>query len=226
MIIEKPIENFMELKFLEEYLDGHNGYVAGGCFKNIFNKEPIKDIDMFFENSMEFEKGFNIFENLSKHDNEHRIYKKIYENSNVVCYRHLKNGHNIELVRKTFGNPNQMLNTFDFTITKFALIKEKVDNEEDFNDSDIWYNEQEIEQGYHYELKVLCDDHYFEHLHMKRLVTDNKIIFPASTFERMIRYIGYGYKPCKETKMKIMMAIREASLESIITNNSLYDGLD
>lgn len=34
--------------FLDIYMTGHNGYIAGGCFKNIFNGQRIKDIDIFF----------------------------------------------------------------------------------------------------------------------------------------------------------------------------------
>ena len=33
---------------------GHKGYIAGGCFKNIFNGEKIKDIDIFFDDEEEF----------------------------------------------------------------------------------------------------------------------------------------------------------------------------
>ena len=59
----------------------------------------------------------------------------------------------------------------------------------------------------HIEYKIVCDENFFEHLNLKRLVTDDKIPFPMSTFERMIRYIGYGYRPCRETKVKIATAI-------------------
>ena len=70
------------------------------------------------------------------------------------------------------------------------------------------------------------DENFFEHLHLKRLVTDDKIPFPMSTFERMMRYIKYGYMPCKETKLKIAKAVNELSSEQIQANNSLYDGMD
>lgn len=76
------------------------------------------------------------------------------------------------------------------------------------------------------EYKIICADDFFEHLHTKRLVTDDKILYPMSTFERMIRYIKYGYMPCRETKIKIATAINKISREEIIANKSLYDGLD
>ena len=61
---------------------------------------------------------------------------------------------------------------------------------------------------------------------MKRLVTDNKIPYPMSTFERMLRYAKYGYFPCKETKLKIIKTLRELSEKQVELSESLYDGMD
>ena len=56
-------------------------------------------------------------------------------------------------------------------------------------------------------IEYMYDDKFFEHLHLKRLVIDDKIPFPMSTFERMLRYAKYGYFPCKETKLKIIFVL-------------------
>lgn len=40
--------NYRQLWWLDKLLIGHKGYIAGGCFKNIFNNERAKDIDVFF----------------------------------------------------------------------------------------------------------------------------------------------------------------------------------
>ena len=37
----------IKIKILDKFLQGHKGFVAGGCFKNILNNEHIKDIDVF-----------------------------------------------------------------------------------------------------------------------------------------------------------------------------------
>ena len=78
----------------------------------------------------------------------------------------------------------------------------------------------------HIEYKILVHDKFFEHLHMKRLVTDDQIPFPMSTLERAFRYAKYGYFPCKETKMKMARAIHELSEEQLEVSESLYDGMD
>ena len=61
-------------------------------------------------------------------------------------------------------------------------------------------------------------------LYLKKLVTDDKIPLPYSTFTRMIKYIRYGYLPCMETKQKIVNALRETTGE--LTDTSFYDGMD
>lgn len=110
-----------------------------------------------------------------------------------------------------------MIGNFDFTIKKFAYFKVMV------NDSDGLLEE---DSSGHIEYKILYDDKFFEHLHIKRLVIDDKILFPMSTFERMIRYTKYGYMPCRDAKMKVVNAIRNARRGDLLANNSLYDGFD
>lgn len=51
-LIKRDRENFWMLNWLDEYMTGHKGFICGGCFKNIFNKEKVKDLDIFFENEV------------------------------------------------------------------------------------------------------------------------------------------------------------------------------
>lgn len=78
----------------------------------------------------------------------------------------------------------------------------------------------------HIEYRVIYDDKFFEHLHLKRLVIDDKIPFPMSTFERMLRYAKYGYFPCRETKLKLIKALNELNSREIEVSESLYKGWD
>lgn len=208
---ELNIDNFWRLRMLDRFMIGHKGFIAGGCFKNIINNEKIKDIDIFFECYSDFLDATRYFDTMTPNyegdDKRNEEYTFLYQNDNVKAYKHIDTGITLELCEKVFGTAEQVINMFDFTITKFAYYKE-------FNEK------QEVEY------KIICADDFFEHLHTKRLVTDDKILFPMSTFERMIRYIKYGYMPCRETKLKIAKAINEISAEAVIANKSLYDGLD
>ncbi len=226
MFIKEETDNYWMLNWLDQFMIGHKGFICGGCFKNIFNKEKVKDLDIFFHNKADFEDAVDYYDRqtagysedgIDRLDEENAEYKFLYENKNVKAYVHKKTGIRIELCSKIFGTAEDILSQFDFTITKFAYFKEEVEDEADFENDNI---------STHIEYKVLMHDKFFEHLHMKRLVTDDKIPFPMSTFERSFRYAKYGYYPCKETKMKMAKAIKSLSDEQLEVSESLYDGMD
>lgn len=233
MLIKQERENFWILNFLDEFMQGHKGFICGGCFKNIFNHEKVKDLDVFFKSEDDYEEAVEYFDSMTEgyEGDEKRpvTYRFYYENKNVKAYKHIEKGTVIELCRKIFGTAEEILNQFDFTIVKFAYYKEEVEDASgaEVNEIDAWLSEMTDEKAQtHIEYRVLYDDKFFEHLHMKRLVTDNQIPYPMSTFERMIRYAKYGYFPCKETKMKIIKSLREVPEQQIELSESLYDGMD
>lgn len=238
MLIKQDRNNFWILNWLDEYMVGHKGFICGGCFKNIFNREKVKDLDIFFEKASDYDDAVQYFDSQTPgyegDDKRDEKYYFHYENANVKAYKHMETGIVIELCRKIYGKPKEILDNFDFTVTKFAYYKEEVEDETGTESEDpfdgVWEkvfgDSFRTEPKTHIEYKILMDDKFFEHLHMKRLVTDNEIPYPMSTFERMFRYAKYGYFPCKETKMKIVQALRELSDEQVEMSESLYDGMD
>lgn len=242
MLVNQERDNFWVLNWLDEFMVGHKGFICGGCFKNIFNHEKVKDLDIFFKSKEDWEDAVNWFDSktkgyidsesfdsengLSEEDAEYTFY---YQNDNVKAYKHKKTGVAIELCCKIFGTAEEILNQFDFTVVKFAYYKEEVEDSSNLTFEEVLaLNEMglEVEKETHIEYKVLHDDKFFEHLHMKRLVIDNEIPFPMSTFERMFRYAKYGFFPCKETKMKIISALRDLDDKQVELSESLYDGMD
>ncbi len=227
MLIEQKTENFWQLRWLDDYMIGHKGFICGGCFKNIFNKEKVKDLDIFFENRSDFDDAVQYFNSMTLgyegDDKREEIYKFYYENDNVKAYKHIEKNIVIELCCKIFGTAEEIIKQFDFTITKFAYYKVEVD---DKTNEIITNSPFETDNTTHIEYRVIHDDKFFEHLHLKRLVIDDKIPFPMSTFERMLRYAKYGYFPCKETKLKIINALRELSDEKVKVAENLYNGMD
>lgn len=221
-LIKQDRGNFWCLNWLNEFMTGHKGFICGGCFKNIFNGEKVKDLDIFFKSKRDWEDAVQYFDSMTEgyegDDKRPVTYYFYYENDNVKAYKHIEKGIVIELCNKIYGTAEQILSQFDFTITKFAYYKEEVEDGEPFGDSNA--------KSTHIEYKVMHDGAFFEHLHMKRLVTDDKIPFPMSTFERMLRYAKYGYFPCKETMMKIVKALRGLSEQQVSVSESLYDGMD
>jgi hypothetical protein len=221
MLVKKERENFYILNWLDEYMIGHKGFIAGGCFKNIFSNEKVKDLDIFFKSRSDFDNAVEYFDGLCGEDNEGGTYRFYYENKKVKAYKNIKSGIAIELINTVFGTPEDILNNFDFTIAKFAYYKEEVEDKEQ-----LPFDDTDTKVSTHIEYRILCDTNFFEHLHLKRLVTDDKIPFPASTFERMIRYVKYGYMPCKETKLKIINSLREIPTVEGLSETSLYEGMD
>jgi hypothetical protein len=127
----------------------------------------------------------------------------------------------VELIHSVFSKPNDLISDFDFTLTKFAYYREEVENEltDDFPEL---FDKNETETV----TKITHHKDFFEHLHMNRLVIDDVVMFPANTFERVLKYAKYGYKPCKESKAKLIQAIRENPFNEDDLSQSLYDGMD
>lgn len=204
-LIEKSVDNYWNLRWLDKHMSGHKGFICGGCFKNIFNGEKVKDIDVFFCCKSDFDDAVEYF------DDNTEEYCFYYENENVKAYKAKSDGTVVELCCKIFGNPNEILNRFDFTIVKFSYFKKTIIEDNGEN---------------HIEYFTLQHQDFFEHLHNKRLVIDDAIPFPMSTLERMFRYAKYGYMPCRETKLKIANALNDLTKSEIEVSESLYDGMD
>lgn len=235
VLIKESRDNYYMLNWLDKFMEGHKGFICGGCFKNIFNNEKVKDLDIFFKSESDFEEARDHFDSMtagytdgaSKEavSEDKAEYKFLYENKNVKAYIHKKTGVRIELCNKIFGTAEQIINRFDFSITKFAYYKVEVEDETGAEVEENSLSNDKSDKT-HIEYRVMYNDKFFEHLHLKRLVIDDEIPFPMSTFERMLRYAKYGYFPCKETKLKLVKALNELSDREIEVSESLYEGWD
>ena len=200
--IIKDKETFFRLNKLDNYMSGHKGFIAGGVFKNIFNDEPIRDVDIFFQTKEDFDGGVDYFK-------KHKDWGKSYENNNCIAFYHKTNKISIELVKRFFLSPQEVIDMFDFSIVRAAYFKQE--NE----DGGINY-------------KFIYVDRFFEDLHQKKLVIDidfDKIPMPANTFDRAFKYQRYGYNLCRESKVKLIEALRAIQGE-VDFNRSLYFGID
>ena len=45
------------LNWLDQFMVGHKGFICGGYFKNIFSKEKVNDLDIFFESKADFDEA-------------------------------------------------------------------------------------------------------------------------------------------------------------------------
>ena len=182
----------------------HRGFIAGGCFKNLFNGERFKDVDVFFQNDSDFRDTVYTLTDCED-------FESLYTSENVNAFRHKKSGVTVECVQSIFGTPEEIISQFDFTVAKFAYYKERV--KDDAGD-EVW------------QYKAVYHPQFFEHLHMKRLIIDDKIPFPMSTFNRVLRYRKYGFVPCVETKQKLINALRNLPENEVLVPTNFYEGFD
>jgi len=164
-------KNYPMLSFLGAYLNGINGFIAGGCFRSIFDGSTPRDIDIFFRSKAEFYHARDIYAGNG--------WETIYENGNATGFRR-KGMLDVDLVSSVCGTPEEILPSFDFTVTKFAM------------------DDQE----------VLFAKTYWRDLHLKVLSCDDKIPSPIGTFERALKYAKYGYFMGRRTKIALIEAIR------------------
>ena len=211
VFIEEELNNFPQVRFLKKFLIGHPGIIAGGCFKSIFTGETVHDIDMFFRSSDDYHRTVSYFKN---HPDEYSVG---YENKNVESFVHKASQIRVECIRKIYGSPEEILKQFDFTIAKFAyeIVADPVDTDE--NGDTTWS----------YTDTILFHEQFFEHLTMKRLVVDDAMPYPVSTFNRTYKYAKAGYLPCRETKLKLLRAIHAMSaVEDAMLAAAMYEGHD
>lgn len=139
------------------------GFLAGGCFKDLLIGRKPKDYDVFFRTYEDF------VEAVAQCKADCNL---LYETPRSVAY---ENGSTvIELVCYDFGEPEKILEDFDFTVCQMA------------------YDRGEL----------ICSERFFEDLAARRLVIVS-VPSPTRTFSRMVRYCGYGFQPTLYTSREI-----------------------
>lgn len=209
----QPINAYFQLHQYKKFLDIiDGGFIAGGCFKNIFKNEPVKDIDIFFINKESFENAVKVY--LTK-------YKKLYENENCIAFKD-NNGLQIELVRSIFGKPIDVVSQFDFTIVK-AFLEQKYSFSSTLHNTAPNIFTVQIDERLEY--NFTCHNQFFEHLSLNKLVIDDGMPKSVATFNRALKYTKYGYGLCRESKVKLINAIISNGNPNDI-NGELYFGFD
>lgn len=159
-------DDFVQLGHLKRYLKGIDGFIAGGAFKNIFEGQKVKDIDIFFSSQAAWLKAVKKFHK--------RKYVQAYENARVIAFIDPITKTRLELIGcdvddehpqsdlpVTFAPPEETIANFDFTVAKFALYRY----------GDNWM--------------VVHHVKFFEHLKLKRLVIDADMVKPHEKGKQM-----------------------------------------
>lgn len=158
-----------KLSFLNKYLVSDGCFIAGGCFKDILRGKKPRDIDIYFYDKYQYDKCLKIFTS--------KKFEKVYENCNALCLLDVSNNTKIELIKKVFGTPKEVMETnFDFTICKFAYYKKNK-----------WFMLSYYSVMYH--------EDFYTHLENRRIHIDGNIKYKKGCIKRIFKYIGYGFIP-------------------------------
>ena len=113
-------------------------------------------------------------------------YDAVYKTPRSAGFKHISSEMVIDLVCYQFGTPEEVLNRFDFTVCKAALFK----------------------QG---DMYVFAHHPLFhKHIEERRLFTTNDIENPDLFFNRMVRYVKYGFTEVDYlTKVALFRAIHK-----------------
>lgn len=195
--IQKAAFNYVELKGLQRYVKDTKGFIAGGCFKDLFQGKKTRDVDVFFQNEEDYNNALEVYKTKKN-------FKLIYSNDNCTGYRDIKNNIGIELIKSIFGTPEEVISQFDFTIVKAA-----------------YYNPPSEEQ----DIQFMYHPNFFEHLLLKRLVIDEGMPKAVATLNRTWKYAKYGFGLCRESKIKLTNEVIEKGVVEDI-NGDLYFGFD
>jgi hypothetical protein len=175
--------HFEKLRVLFPYLNNHDGIIAGGVFKDIFLDKNFRDIDVFFTCESEFLKCI-------RNQNSSNYYIKKYENDNAIGFEENFSKIRVDFVRKRFGSPREILDSFDFSVSKFALYKDK---------ENIF--------------KVIYHPLFFSDLVTKTLRYDSTVGDPVLQFSRILKYSRYGFKINKADQINLIINLSQ--LENI-----------
>lgn len=176
------VEDLEELKFIDSFLlkelfHDLDFIIAGGCFTQLFLGNKPNDIDVFFKN----ENQMNIAVSRIKNNSNFKI---TFENDYVL--NSFKNNQKIQLIKKYFfENPEDILQSFDFTIVKFA-----------YNGEEIFYH-----------------DRFFKDLAKKRLVIDKNLMKPLGTLKRSYKYTKRGFTLCPKAMARLAKNIQELNID-------------
>lgn len=172
--------------------------VAGGFIRAHYAGERPNDMDLYFRSERDFEDALS-------HLKESNEWEVVAETDRAVTLRN--DGKIIQLIRFTYGEPEELISEFDFTICAAAL--------------EIMDDIETPPEGVEY-----LHDRFFEDL-AGRVLTYTGSRMPLASLKRVIKYVKRGYHICDENIIKIAESIAQAvnfdDQESVATH---IDGMD
>lgn len=169
--------------------------IAGGAVRAYFHAEQIEDFDLFFRRNNDFtfrenidrvrhtlmDKGFK--ETFVCPEGKLYTYKKDIEIDITKVTHYTKTPIKVQLItEKEFIGVQELLDSFDFTVTQFAYDDE----------GRVWWSPQAISDT------------------VDQMLNINKITYPVATLNRIIKYNKKGYNTREAARQFVDMLVDEA----------------
>lgn len=169
-----------------------NAIIAGGFIRAYFAGETPSDLDLYFCNEDDATKAVTALKT--------KGWVVVTETSRAVTFK--KDGKVVQVIMCLLGEPEEILQAFDFTICAAALAKK----------DDEW--------------ELFMHDDFFEHLAGRILVFTGSS-FPLASLKRVVKYIRRGYNICDENLIAIAKMIAEmVNFENYEELERHIDGMD
>ena len=166
--------------------------VAGGFIRAYFAGEKPSDMDLYFRNQECFLFFIKELQNSG--------WKEVANTDRAVTF--LKDGKCVQAIRYRFGNPDEVIGMFDFTICQASMtVYNTASLDPEGIDPENGQGQGKIEGN------LWLHENFFEHLAARVLVFNPKAPMPLASLKRVIKYLKRGYSICDEGLIVLAEAI-------------------
>lgn len=160
--------------------------VAGGFIRAYFAGEKPSDLDLYFKDNTDLLK--------TKSELETFGWVEVFKTDRAVTVK--KNENLIQLISYLYGEPEEIINLFDFTIccASMTITRHEI--------QDVGEDDTRIELHGH----LILHDDFFENLSGRTLEFIGTPL-PLSSLQRAFKFVKRGYSICDENIVKIAESI-------------------
>lgn len=191
LIDKNPVDSSIDrcvnyfLNRIEISVDDLDCYIAGGCMRSYFAKEPINDIDLFFKDRKNAVKCLIRLRKVG--------YRLIFSNKNAVKLvkyeKDKKSKSFIDIVKRYYNSAEETILDFDFSVCKIAY-------------------DTKTKQFYH------SKNSFVDICTKKLAIPDINYGNPIGSLKRFQKYIKNGYYACNGTILTIAKSINSIDMNS------------
>jgi len=164
----------------------HDGFVAGGAVRSVFTSQPINDFDIFFSTLKDAQSCFESF-------CEGEESPTFMETD--ACWSHkgdgkcenVPEGMRFQLIKASVGQPEEIINRFDFTMCMAAWVPT---------------------------VGFVLHDKFLLHCSQKLLCFNTKAEYPICSMWRALKFIGRKWKMPAIDAIKLALRIHDISIRN------------